>query len=110
MARASSSNLFLMFTKSIYALIVPRIYVLMFSKRFPNSILIIPHVDLVALTPLLVFALLLEYFLHSSIIYLNGFWDTSLDAIRFNKSTYSFKMPFKKIVLMVALFSLFLIF
>ena len=94
-----------MFTESIYALIVSRISILKISKRFPNLVLVILPVDLVDLTPLPSFALLLEYFLHSSIISLNDFWDTSLDAIKFSILTYSSKMPFKKIVLIVALFS-----
>ena len=74
-AMSSSSCRFFVFNASNWELKVPKISVLKFSNKFPNSVLVTPPVPAVLemregpyLVLLPALDLLLEYFLHNSVI------------------------------------------
>ena len=92
---------------SNWFLIVFRMSVLNFSRRFPNSILVTsPRVGLVlllmgALTLFPLLAWLRDYILQYPAMSANGFWYTSPKLIRFITSIYPSLIPFRKMVLTV---------
>ena len=110
----SSSYFFLVLIVSNCELRVLRMFVLKFSKRFPNSALVTPPEAnlfiLVSWIPFPFLALLHEYFLQRLEISSKVNWEISLVPIRLITSMYSSWIPFRKIVLTVLWFNLCLYF
>jgi hypothetical protein len=108
------SCFFLTYNVSICKLRVPRMQVLKFSNKFPNSSLItqLLDVDLEILgkesqDPLLDLAWLHEYFMHISEIMSKDSWEISPTPIKLSTFIESFEIALKKMVLLVLVFNLF---